>query len=223
MCAILHLNNVNLPGGELRRKGLEVNMKLVIYICEIFLIIKDEVAMSEHLVVGDMVSAEVQQVRMRGQVYLHTRNLKYGKLGQGIMIKVFPSLVKPQKEYMHEMFGIGVIIGCNGMIWISSTLSSEANGGYSEDLTLVLPIEKRESMVRLAACIRMLAKSLICIYDVSILSAYSASINYQVKDLAHINVISLLIPKIVEIIAAEEKRRMEEKDREELARKRRFL
>lgn len=45
--------------------------------------------MVKHLSVGDLVSAEVQQIRMRGQVQLHTRNLKYGKLGQGIVVKVW--------------------------------------------------------------------------------------------------------------------------------------
>ncbi|KAK6031994.1 hypothetical protein OSTOST_01840, partial [Ostertagia ostertagi] len=163
MAAILHLNNVNLPGGELRRKGLE-----------------DEVAMSKHLVVGDMVSAEVQQIRMRGQLQLHTRNLKYGKLGQGVMVKVPPSLVKPQKEYMHEIYGVGVIIGCNGIIWISPALNTDPDGGYNTDFT-------------------------------------------SVKELAHPEISSVLVPRITDMIKAEEKRRALEKDREEAARKRRAL
>ncbi|PIO76022.1 hypothetical protein TELCIR_01913 [Teladorsagia circumcincta] len=163
MTAILHLNNVNLPGGELRRKGLE-----------------DEVAMSKHLLVGDMVSAEVQQIRMRGQLQLHTRNLKYGKLGQGIMVKVPPSLVKPQKEYMHEIYGVGVIIGCNGIIWISPALNTDPDGGYNTDFT-------------------------------------------SVKELAHPEISSVLVPRITDMIKAEEKRRAVEKDREEAARKRRAL
>ncbi|KAE9413719.1 hypothetical protein Angca_002856, partial [Angiostrongylus cantonensis] len=162
--AVLHLNNINLPGGELRRKNEE-----------------DEIAMREHLAVGDLVSAEVQQIRAGGKAFLHTRNLKYGKLGQGIMVRVCPSLVKPQKAYMHEMLDVGVIIGCNGIIWISAVLCSEAKGGYCEDISLEVSFEKRLRMVRLATCIRMLAKNLICIYDVSILSAYTASLCYQVS------------------------------------------
>ncbi|EYC07018.1 hypothetical protein Y032_0072g650 [Ancylostoma ceylanicum] len=81
MSAILHLNNVNLPGGELRRKGLE-----------------DEVAMTEHLVVGDMVTAEVQQIKTKGQLQLHTRNLKYGKLGQGILVKLPSNVMNNYQE-----------------------------------------------------------------------------------------------------------------------------
>ncbi|CAJ0609597.1 unnamed protein product [Cylicocyclus nassatus] len=166
IAAILHLNNVNLPGGELRRKGLE-----------------DEIAMSEHLVVGDLVSAEVQQIKARGQLQLHTRNLKYGKLGQGIFVKVLPSLIKPQKEYMHVLFGIGVTIGCNGVIWISPEMSADPDGGYGQDITLAVPLDKRLCMVRLAACIHMLSKSLICIYDVTISAAYKASMPYKLIDL----------------------------------------
>ncbi|KAK6034662.1 hypothetical protein COOONC_27834 [Cooperia oncophora] len=206
MAAILHLNNVNLPGGELRRKGLE-----------------DEVAMAKHMVVGDMVSAEVQQIRMRGQVQLHTRNLKYGKLGQGVMIKAPPSLVKPQKEYMHEIHGIGVIIGCNGIIWISPSLNNDPDGGYDTDCTTMLPLAKRTALVRIAACVRILIKNLISIYDVSIMSAYGASLVYQVKELAHPEISAVLVPRIVDMMKAEEKRRALEKDREEAARKRRAV
>nr|CDJ93624.1 exosome component 2 [Haemonchus contortus] len=206
MAAILHLNNVNLPGGELRRKGLE-----------------DEVAMSKHLVVGDMVSAEVQQIRMRGQLQLHTRNMKYGKLGQGIMIKVPPNLVKPQKEYMHEIYGVSVIIGCNGIIWISPALNTNPDGGYNTDSTSVLPLDKRQVLVRIAACVRLLAKNLIAICDVSLMSAYSVSLTYKVKDMAHPEISSVLVPRITELIEAEEKRRALEKDRAEAARKRRAI
>ncbi|VDL76422.1 unnamed protein product, partial [Nippostrongylus brasiliensis] len=132
MAAILHLNNVNLPGGELRRKGVEA-----ITVSLEFTAIKDEIAMVRHLSVGDMVSAEVQQVRVKGHVQLHTRNLKYGKLGQGILVKIAPCLIKPQKEYMHEMFGVGLVIGCNGMIWISAGQSSDHDGGYCTDIASV--------------------------------------------------------------------------------------
>merc|ERR1719187_1388755 len=62
--SILHLNSVNLPGGELRRRSDE-----------------DERAMREYLAEGDLISAEVQQVHSDGALALHTRSLKYGKLG----------------------------------------------------------------------------------------------------------------------------------------------
>ncbi|VDM74382.1 unnamed protein product [Strongylus vulgaris] len=140
IAAVLHLNNVNLPGGELRRKGLE-----------------DEIAMSEHLVVGDLISAEVQQIKARGQLQLHTRNLKYGKLGQGILVKVIPTLIKPQKEYMHVLFGIGVTIGCNGVIWISPEMSSDPDGGYGQDVTIIKDLALPEVVSSLVPKVKYIA------------------------------------------------------------------
>ncbi|VDL76754.1 unnamed protein product [Nippostrongylus brasiliensis] len=204
IAAILHLNNVNLPGGELRRKSVE-----------------DEIAMVRHLSVGDTVSAEIQRVSTKGRVQLHTRNLKYGKLGQGILVRIAPCLVKPQTEYLHEMFGVGLVIGCNGMIWISAGQSSD--GGYCTDVPSVIPVEKRRIMVRTAACIRLLATNLICVYDVSIMSAFNASLPFDVKELIHPDVSPLLIHNIIAMIKTEEKRRSLEKDMQETAKKRRFL
>ncbi|ETN74892.1 hypothetical protein NECAME_12659 [Necator americanus] len=200
IAAILQLNNVNLPGGELRRKGLE-----------------DEIAMSGHLVVGDVVSAEVQQVKSKGQLQLHTRNLKYGKLGQGILIKVFPNLIKPQKEYMHELLGIGVIIGCNGVVWISPDVSSDQYSGHSQDVTSVVPLEKRLSMARIAACIHLLSKCLICIYDTSIIAAYKASISFEIKDVGRPEISASLIRKVKQAIFVEEEHREIETQHEDFS------
>ncbi|KAK6030028.1 hypothetical protein OSTOST_03848 [Ostertagia ostertagi] len=188
MTVILHLNDVNIPGGELRREGLE-----------------DKVSMTKHMVVGDVVSAEVQQIRMRGQLQLHTRKFEIREAQSRI---VPSSLVKPQKEYMHEIYGIGVIVGCNGILWISPALIADSDAD-----TVELPLDKRSALVRIAACARLLARNLISIYDVSIISAYSASLVYKVKELAHPKISSLLVPRIVDMIQAEEKRRALEKDR----------
>lgn len=198
--ALLLLGNVNLPGGVLRRKNVE-----------------DEIFMSEHLRVGDLVSAEVQQLRGKEKPMLHTRNLRYGKLGQGILLKVWPTLVKRQKKHMHDMFGFGVIMGCNGLIWISSIKCDHANGGFYEDLSFIVSREKRNRMVRLASCVGMLARNLISIYDISIQAAYLASLDYEIKDLALPQVVASLLPSIIETILYEEKRQMDIRDREEQA------
>ena len=85
--AVLMLSSVNLPGGELRRRSEE-----------------DERLMRDYLKEGDLISAEVQNVMSDGSLSLHTRSLKYGKLGQGVLLQVshFPVLggdwaVKKQK------------------------------------------------------------------------------------------------------------------------------
>lgn len=69
--AVLMLSSVNLPGGELRRRSEE-----------------DERMMRKYLQEGDVISAEVQNVMSDGTLSLHTRSLKYGKLGQGVLVPV---------------------------------------------------------------------------------------------------------------------------------------
>ncbi|PIK57292.1 putative exosome complex component RRP4 [Apostichopus japonicus] len=84
--SVLMLSSVNLPGGELRRRSA-----------------KDELNMRKYLQEGDLVSAEVQSVYGDGSLSLHTRNLKYGKLGQGMLVKVSPMVVKRSKTHMHNL------------------------------------------------------------------------------------------------------------------------
>ena len=81
--ATLNLAAVNLPGGELRRRGAG-----------------DELLMREHLKEGDLIMAEVQKVREDGNLHLHTRSLKYGKLGPGVLIIVSPSLIRRRKNHV---------------------------------------------------------------------------------------------------------------------------
>lgn len=63
--SILLLSSINLPGGELRRKTSE-----------------DELMMKSFFQEGDLISAEVQSIFSDGALSLHTRSLKYGKLGK---------------------------------------------------------------------------------------------------------------------------------------------
>merc|ERR1712212_1331899 len=101
--ALLSLSSVNLPGGELRRRGAE-----------------DELSMRKYLQEGDLISAEVQNIYHDGSLSLHTRSLKYGKLGQGCLLKVSPSLIKRRKTHFHQLpCGASIILGNNGFIWIS--------------------------------------------------------------------------------------------------------
>ena len=81
--ANLNLAAVNLPGGELRRRGTG-----------------DELLMRRHLKEGDLILAEVQKVREDGYLNLHTRSLKYGKLGPGVLIIVSPSLIRRRKNHV---------------------------------------------------------------------------------------------------------------------------
>merc|ERR1719359_2185757 len=70
---------------------------------------------------------------------LHTRSLKYGKLKNGQLVLVPPSLVLRQKSHFHSLpFGVDLIIGLNGYVWVSKTVRSEVRpdgeeAGFGEE------------------------------------------------------------------------------------------
>jgi len=165
--AVLMLSSVNLPGGELRRRSAE-----------------DELTMRRYLEEGDLISAEVQNTFNDGSLSLHTRSLKYGKLGQGCLVHVSPSLVKRRKTHFHQLpFGASVILGNNGFVWISQTLGEEEkSGGFTQNLEVV-PSGEREVMSRLRNVILALASSGTMLWDTSLIYGYEASGKYSVVEL----------------------------------------
>ncbi|XP_077778253.1 exosome complex component RRP4 isoform X2 [Podarcis muralis] len=184
--SVLLLSSMNLPGGELRRRSAE-----------------DELAMRDYLQEGDLISAEVQAVFSDGAVSLHTRSLKYGKLGQGVLVQVSPSLVKRQKTHFHDLTcGASVILGNNGFIWIYPTpkQKNEEAGGFITNLEPV-PLSDREVISRLRNCVVALAEQKQMLYDTSILYCYEASLSHeQIKD--------LLKPEVMEKIVLETRQRL---------------
>jgi len=163
----LLLSSVNLPGGELRRRSAE-----------------DELSMRRYLSEGDLISAEVQNIFNDGSLSLHTRSLKYGKLGQGVLLKVSPSLVKRRKTHFHTLpFGASIILGNNGFIWIYQTgAGDDEGGGFSADLNLVQRAE-REVMARLRNVVLALSTNGTLLWDTSIIYGYEASSKYSVTEL----------------------------------------
>ncbi|KAJ8921453.1 hypothetical protein NQ315_003071 [Exocentrus adspersus] len=167
--SVLPLSAVNLPGGELRRRSAE-----------------DEHMMRQFLQEGDLISAEVQSVHSDGSLSLHTRSLKYGKLAQGVLVKVFPSLIRRSKTHFHNLpIGASVILGNNGFIWICPTINNtdESVGGFIQNLEQVVPKQERETIARIRNCILALMQSKMLLYDTSILYAYEESLKYSVPEL----------------------------------------
>ncbi|XKL61786.1 hypothetical protein PGB90_001619 [Kerria lacca] len=166
--SILLLSSVNLPGGELRRRSVE-----------------DEQMMRKYLIEGDLVSAEVQSIFADGSLSLHTRSFTYGKLSQGILVKVYPALVKRSKTHFHNLpCGASIILGKNGFIWISPTVSdANSSGGFTQNLDQKVLKGDREVIARLRNCILALAASKIPLYSTSILYAYEESEKYQLAEL----------------------------------------
>lgn len=166
MDSVLLLSGVNLPGGELRKRSAV-----------------DELLMRDYLIEGDLIVAEVQSEFQDGSLSLHTRNLKYGKLPQGVMVKVSPSLVKRCKTHMHNLHcGATVILGNNGYVWIGPVM-------HDMDLSLrdvkrvTIKKSDREVIARLNNCISALANHGVLLYDTSVTFAYEASLKYDVKEL----------------------------------------
>ncbi|XP_030063684.1 exosome complex component RRP4 [Microcaecilia unicolor] len=187
--SVLLLSSVNLPGGELRRRSVE-----------------DELAMRDYLQEGDLISAEVQAVFSDGALSLHTRSLKYGKLGQGVLVQVSPSLVKRRKTHFHNLpCGASIILGNNGFIWIFPTPEQreEEAGGFIMNLEPV-SLPDREVISRLRNCLLALSTHKMMLYDTSILYCYEASLPHQIKD--------LLKSEVMEEIVMETRQRLVEQE-----------
>lgn len=162
---ILLLSSVNLPGGELRRRGAE-----------------DELSMRRYLQEGDLISAEVQNIYNDGSLSLHTRSLKYGKLGQGCLLRVSPSLVKRRKTHFHQLpMGASCILGNNGLVWLHPSREEEG-GGWTSDLGAV-SLAEREVVARLRAVVLALAGAGVMLWDTSLMHGYEASAKYSLQEL----------------------------------------
>jgi exosome complex component RRP4 len=84
--AVLQLGAVHLPGGAQRRRNAV-----------------DELNMRSLYKENDLISCEVQSFYADGAVALHTRSLKYGRLADGQLVRVPPTLVKRVKRHFHAI------------------------------------------------------------------------------------------------------------------------
>ncbi|XP_053328808.1 exosome complex component RRP4 [Spea bombifrons] len=187
--SVLLLSSVNLPGGELRRRSAE-----------------DELAMRSYLQEGDLISAEIQAVYSDGALSMHTRSLKYGKLGQGVLVQVSPSLIKRRKTHFHNLpCGASIILGNNGFIWLCPIPeeTEEEAGGFVTNLEPI-SLSDREVISRLRNCILALANQMMMLYDTSILYCYEASLPHQIKDILKVEVMEDIVLETRQRLAEQE-------------------
>ncbi|ORX72114.1 hypothetical protein DL89DRAFT_221418 [Linderina pennispora] len=168
---VLLLSSIILPGGIQRRKSES-----------------DELQMRSFFAEGDLVYAEVQSYFADGALSLHTRSVQYGKLRNGTMVAVFPQLVPRSRTHLHRLpCGVDVVLGVNGYIWISKHVSAakvEANAEHMySDQNELISDEERETIARVANCIRLLNRMYVKITETSINFAYESSLPHAVKDL----------------------------------------
>lgn len=65
------------------------------------------------------------------------KSFLFKQLGQGITLKVSPSLVKRRKTHFHNLpCGASLILGNNGYIWICPTINEDTDntGGFEQNL-----------------------------------------------------------------------------------------
>ncbi|VDO96194.1 unnamed protein product [Soboliphyme baturini] len=106
-------------------------------------------------------------------------------LSQGVLLKFSPSLIKRRKNHIHNLTcGARIIFGSNGYVFISPTINEiEGNtGGFVQNLDPV-DREQRQVIARLRNCIEILGQNRVMLYDTSVVCAYDASIEHEVKDI----------------------------------------
>ncbi|XVF15011.1 hypothetical protein REPUB_Repub09cG0112700 [Reevesia pubescens] len=152
--AVLMLSSMNMPDGIQRRRTA-----------------LDELNMRSIFEENDVVCAEVRNFQHDGSLQLQARSQKYGKLEKGQLLIIDPYLVKKSKLHFHhlEQFGIDLILGRNGFIWIGEhveardsmvvdqTNSSEQSTVLEEKNQAYTPLEMRQNICRIANAVRVLS------------------------------------------------------------------
>ena len=124
----LNLTAINLPRGEQRIRDEDDQMQMRLYFKE-----------------NDLLSGEIQQIHINGTIHLQTRNLKYGKLKNGILLKVNHMLVKKTKhQFIDLVDNIKSILGLNGIIWIYFSTVKVADEYFNDDKTQLDSLNKDE-------------------------------------------------------------------------------
>eukprot|EP01039_Chlorochromonas_danica_P010833 gene10833-12043_t len=175
--AILQLSSITLPGGVQRMRTYE-----------------DQLQMRTLFEVGDLISAEIQNINTEGIVFLHSRSLKYGKLENGQFMIVPANLIKslPQ-HYLSLPCKMDIILGKNGYLWITRTIPEEWKeaAGHEDDLTPLaetlqnikvrhsqtpFTLEERMKAARLQNSIKALVWANVSITPDNIMAVYQKSI-----------------------------------------------
>ncbi|KAB2058400.1 hypothetical protein E1A91_A11G240500v1 [Gossypium mustelinum] len=151
--AVLMLSSMNMPDGIQRRRTA-----------------LDELNMRSIFEENDIVCAEVRNFQHDGSLQLQARSQKYGKLEKGQLLIIDPYLVRKSKQHFHhlEQFGIDLILGRNGYIWIGEHVEARDSmvidqAKSIEQSTVVeginrayTPLEMRQNICRIANAIRVL-------------------------------------------------------------------
>ena len=88
------------------------------------------------------------------------------QLKRGQLLTVPAYLVKRRKQHFHhlEQYGVDLILGCNGFIWVGEhvvvreiTISNEEQENLNAEAETFTPMETRKHICRLANAVRVLS------------------------------------------------------------------
>jgi exosome complex component RRP4 len=141
----------------------------------------------------DLVSAEVHSVFSDGSLALHARSLKYGKLENGLLVRVPCSLVRRLKQHFVALpCGVDAIIGMNGCVWLAAAGgggegamadAADADAGLVEAIERQqraaaerdVPAEERARLARARNCVLALARAGLPLLPEAIQAAFDAA------------------------------------------------
>ncbi|GMH19040.1 hypothetical protein Nepgr_020881 [Nepenthes gracilis] len=162
--AVLMLSSMNMPDKIQRRRTAA-----------------DELNMRNIFEEYDVICAEVRNLQHDGTIQLQARSEKYGKLDRGQLLAVPCYLVKRRKQHFHqlEQYGVTLVLGCNGFIWVGEHININAEDSMLEDQLNKAPenidaktnifdegdqthteLETRQNICRIANAVRVL--SILC-------------------------------------------------------------
>ena len=138
-----------------------------------------DLEMRSYFAEDDLVVAEVQKVYEDGALHLHTKSKKYGKLTEGQLVMVPPTLVKRQKQHFHTLrcggCSVRVILATNGLIWIAPN-RQEADADCSHVDSPCTRAE-REAICRVRNAINALVAVFVLITPASIEATVDTSLS----------------------------------------------
>jgi exosome complex component RRP4 len=190
LLAALPLSAINLPGGILRKRTETDELQIRTFFSE-----------------GDLLVCEVQSLHQDGGASLHTRSLKYGKLRNGIFVRVSGTgggggVVRSRRQVwtFNAANGggrIDVILGVNGYIWISKHVEMQSEGETETSITRIeesttsrvyssqndqIGPETRREIARIRGVITCLVEAGLRVDEDMVMDGYKAAVEVEMED-----------------------------------------
>ena len=198
--AVLLLSGIQLSDGAQRRRTAE-----------------DQLSMRKYLKEKDILSADVHTFFSDGTISLHARSLQYGRLENGCTATVPPFLVRRLPAHFVSLpCGVSLVIGNNGVVWISESVSEEDVEGESMDARLAslreaaatkaVSKEARVKVARVRNAVQALGWALLPITPANIMSVFQGAVDgdVPVSDMCNPSVMSALVAPLTTLGASEE-------------------